>query len=329
MESQSKSEEVEWTVDDIMVYGTITYPRINEPNLAVVFVAGSGPTDRNWCSPLIPGKNCSGKLIADKLASKGIVSLRYDKRASGPHVMENLPKMIGKISMQSHVDELSGAVTKLIAETRVDLEKLYVLTSSEGMIHALNYQTQKKTNRFTGLVFTGAPGRSIGDVGRTQIYNQYKDQPNSEAIMRQYDDAVSAFLKGETIQPDASLPDGVKMLLQGLNTPANLPFSRELWAYNPSETILNVKEPMLVLIGKKDVQVDWRIDGRALEKATSNRNNIRFAYPENCDHVLKHEETQREELSSEAALHYNDQGRVLDGETMEMIINWLLNGKHS
>ena len=64
--------------------------REKEVHSAVVFVAGSGPTDRNWCSPLLPGTNGSGKLLAEALASQGFVTLRYDKLASGPHVKENI-----------------------------------------------------------------------------------------------------------------------------------------------------------------------------------------------------------------------------------------------
>ena len=73
-------------------------------------VAGSGPTDRDWTSPLLPGSIGSARLLAQALARAGIVSLRYDKRVSDPHGRENLPALIGTLSMQSHVDELAEAV---------------------------------------------------------------------------------------------------------------------------------------------------------------------------------------------------------------------------
>jgi hypothetical protein len=50
------SEEVAYQVDDIQVYATLTRPVGEGPRPAVVFVAGSGPTDRDWCSPLLPGQ---------------------------------------------------------------------------------------------------------------------------------------------------------------------------------------------------------------------------------------------------------------------------------
>jgi uncharacterized protein len=111
-----ESREVSWKVDGIPVYGSITTLADATPSCGIVFVAGSGPTDRDWCSPLLPGTNGSGKLLAELLAREGFVTLRYDKVASGPHVKENIPKLIGKISMQSHLEELSGAVEILVSQ---------------------------------------------------------------------------------------------------------------------------------------------------------------------------------------------------------------------
>ena len=318
-----ENEEVEWKVDEISVYGTLTRPKGEDRHSAVVFVAGSGPTDRDWCSPLLPGKNGSGKLLAEALAGQGFLTLRYDKRASGPHVQENIPKMIGKISMQSHLDELSGAVETLIAGKYTDQNEIFVLTNSEGAIHALNYQLQAKV-KFKGMVLTGAPGRSIGQVARSQIYNQIRSALNAETIMKQYDAAIAMFLIDKPVVPDSSLPEGIKQLLLSLANPANLPFSRELWTYDPSEYIAKVKEPILVIIGKKDIQVNWLADGEPLETATAKESSVSFVYPENADHVLKYEEKPREKLTSELLLHYNAQDRNLDQEAANAIFNWLI-----
>jgi uncharacterized protein len=62
----------------------------------------------------VAGKNGSEKLLAEYLASQGFLTLRYDKIASRSHAQENVSKMIGKISMQSHVNELSGALIGLV-----------------------------------------------------------------------------------------------------------------------------------------------------------------------------------------------------------------------
>jgi pimeloyl-ACP methyl ester carboxylesterase len=318
------SEEVSWEVDEIAVRGTLTRPAGAGPHPGIVFVAGSGPTDRDWCSPLIPGTNCSGRLLAEALTGEGFITLRYDKRASGSHAIENARRLAGKISMQSHLDELAGAVDTLLSNQHMDPTRMFVLTSSEGAIHALHYQLQAENRPFTGLVLTGAPGRSIGQVARSQILAQVANLSNHDLLMDRYDAAIAAFVAGKPVSPDLSLPEGVRNLLLSLTSPVNQPFSRELWSANPSELIARVKEPVLVVIGKKDIQVDWKADGGALERAVAGADNVMFAYPKTADHILKHEEKPRELLvAAEVGANYNHEGRVLDPETLALIVNWL------
>src|SRR5437763_10372110 len=92
-----QSSEVEWQVDSMTMRGTMVWPLGSGPFPGAVFVAGSGPTDRDWNSPLLPGSNGSARQIAEALARAGIASLRYDKRASGPHARENVTLLIGKL----------------------------------------------------------------------------------------------------------------------------------------------------------------------------------------------------------------------------------------
>ena len=319
-----ESKEVNWEVDGIKIYGTLTTPTGEDTSKAVVFVAGSGPTDRDWCSPLLPGTNGSAKLIAEELSQRGFITLRYDKRGSGPNIKETMAKMIGKISMKSHMDELEGAVKTTLSHIKTSSKSMFALTNSEGAIHALNYQVQSTSNRFKGIVLTGAPGRSIGQVARSQIQNQLKSLPNADDLLKRYDATIDSFVSGQPIMPDPSLPEGIRLLLQGLASPANLPFARELWTYNASDFISKVPEPALIMIGKKDIQVDWQVDGKALQEATIGKENISFSYPDNADHVLKHEERPREKILSDATLRYNTEDRVLDYEAMNTILKWLL-----
>ena len=113
-------------------------------------------------------------------------------------------------------------------------------------------------------------------------------------------------------------------LLLALETPFNLPFSRELWFANPSDLIAKVQEPVLVVIGKKDIQADWKADGGALEQAASGTGNVEFAYPEEADHVLKHEDRPRDTLAAaDVGAHYNSEGRTLDAAALTVITSWL------
>jgi len=61
---------VSWKVDDIAVCGTLRGPVDEKARSAIVFVAGSGPADHGWCSPLLPGKNGSASFVCPGLVPK-------------------------------------------------------------------------------------------------------------------------------------------------------------------------------------------------------------------------------------------------------------------
>lgn len=319
-----ENEEITWQVDGIPVCGTLTRPPGDDTWPGVAFVAGSGPTDRDWNSPLVPGGNGSARLLAEALARDGFVTLRYDKRASGPHAEENVGRLAGKASLQSHVDELNGAVTTLIHRPDVDPDRIFALTNSEGGIHALNYQRQATGHLFAGLVLTAMPGRSIADTMRSQVVPQLATLPDGEVMIRHYDAAITDFLAGRPVEPDSLLPEAVRKLILSLTNPANLPFARELLGVDPPQLLLDVPEPVLVIIGKKDIQVNWQADGELLQAAAAGRVNVSFVFPENANHVLKYEDKPRDQLTpAEVQATYNIEGRKLDPAALKAIQNWL------
>jgi alpha-beta hydrolase superfamily lysophospholipase len=317
--------ELEWQLDGMTMRGTLVRPTGNGPFPGVVFVAGSGPTDRDWNTPLLPGSNGSARLIADALARAGFASLRYDKRASGPQARENVAQMIGKLSMQSHLDELASAIRELARQPFVRSDRIFAVANSEGTLHALNYQIREPTHPLAGLVLIAPPGRSVGRVARSQIAAQVAGIPNGDAVMALYDAAIARFLAGEPAAPDPSLPAGIQALLGALATPANLPFARELWVADGAPLLEKVNVPVLVLIGKKDVQVDWQVDGEPLMRAARSRHDITFVFPEDANHVLKHEAKRRAELSAQhVAASYNGPEATLDSDAMTSVVEWLV-----
>ena len=322
--SFGESSEVSWPLGTTTVYGTVVRPPGPGPFPGVVLVAGSGPTDRDWNSPLLPGTNGSGRLLAEMLGRAGIASLRYDKRASGPHVRETIPQLIGKITMQSHVDELAGAVRTLAAEGWVRDDRIFALGNSEGTLHALKYQLENPDLPLAGLILTGPPGRAVGVVSRSQLAAQAVGIPHGEALLALYDASIARFLAGEPIDPDPALPEGVRLLLQALETPANLPFARELWIADAATLLARTTVPVLVIIGKKDLQVDWQTDGEPLQRAATGRAAITFLFPDNANHVLKHESRPRQQLAqAEAMPRYNAPDAYVDPDVATAIKTWL------
>ena len=305
------------------MHGTFTSPEGAGPFPGVVMVAGSGPTDRDWNSPLLPGDNGSGRLLAQALADAGLASLRYDKRASGPHVAENLPAMIGRISMEFHLDELVAAVDVLAGQDAVEATRIVGLGNSEGCLHVLHYATRPQHVPLAGLVLAAPPGRAIGDLLLAQLALQLAQRPDGDALYPMVEAAAARYTAGQPMDPDPELPEDVRMVLASFETPTNLPFARELWSEDAADTLPSVRVPTLVVIGGKDLQVDARIDGGLLQEVAGEMSNVTFAFPANANHVLKEEARTIAEIAASGTLRYNDPDTRLDPETADLIVAWL------
>ncbi|MFN8467653.1 MAG: hypothetical protein U0X20_18990 [Caldilineaceae bacterium] len=315
---------VAWLVDVIEVGASLTRPAGDGPFPAVIMVAGSGPTDRNWNTPLLPGTNGSAGLLAQVLADHGFVVLRYDKRASGPQGLANAERLAGRVSMQSHVDELAGGVLLLAAREDVDAARIFALSNSEGAIHVLNYQMQQEALPLAGMVLTGAPARPVGVVAHGQLAAQLQPLPGGAEQLAAYDRAMANFVAEQPLDLDPNLLEGVRNLILGITQPFNQPFARELWVLDPLAQLAAVTVPVLVLIGKKDIQVDWQADGSLFVALAETHANLAVFFPPETNHVLKHEARPRETLNGpEAAASYNVEGTVLDPEAVEIIVDWL------
>lgn len=315
--------EVSWQLDGITMGGTVVRPDGEGRFPAVVLVAGSGPTDRDWCSPLLPGSNGSGRLFAEAFALAGIASLRYDKRASGPHVMENVTKLVGKLSMQSHLDELVAAVQVLSRLDFVDSSRIIGLGNSEGAIHVLHYAASTQAVPLAGMVLAAPPGRTIQNVLLSQLALQSAQVPGGAELMSKVEEAAARYTAGEPMNPDPDLPDSVKMVLASFEAPANLPFARELWTESTCNSLGKVRLPTLVLIGGRDVQIDAHADGDPLQETAAGMTNVTFAFPPNANHVFKEDTRTPAEVAASPGNGYNGPGTHLDPETLETILAWL------
>lgn len=314
---------VAWLVDEIEVGASLTRPAGEGPFPAIVMVAGSGPTDRNWNTPLLAGSNGSAALLAQALADHGFMVLRYDKRGSGPQAMANAERLAGRVSMQSHVDELAGGVRLLAARKDVDVARLFALSNSEGAIHVLNYQAQAGTLRFAGMILTAAAARPVGEVAHAQLAAQLQAVPGGIEQMAAYDRAMANFVAEQPLNLDPNLMEGVRNLILIITQPFNQPFARELWVLDPLTQLAEVTVPVLVLIGKKDIQVDWQADGSLFAALAQTHANLEVVFAPEANHVLKHEPRLRETLTATAAAGYNAEGTVLDPEALGIILEWL------
>jgi uncharacterized protein len=101
---------------------TITWPAGDGVAPCVVFFAGSGPTDRDWDSPILPGTNGSGAQLALALQARGVGSIRFDKVGSGVNVPKSMApadlKMLEVLSLAHDTDEAVAAWDELASRDR-------------------------------------------------------------------------------------------------------------------------------------------------------------------------------------------------------------------
>jgi fermentation-respiration switch protein FrsA (DUF1100 family) len=203
----------------------------------VVMVGGFGPMDRDETV----GRNKPMRDLAAGLARKGIASLRYDKPTYAIHGKLDL------IHLTIEEDAIDGAVAAIHyarALPQIDADNIFLLGHSEGGEMAPFILQQATEVR--GAVVMASPGRPPNEFVPDQVASQLQMKDTAQPKI----DAQVAALKNEfTAVRNGEIPDSV--MVMGL--PAS--YWRSLMARDNIAALRDVKVPVLVLQGARDVQV--------------------------------------------------------------------------
>lgn len=315
------SEEVSFTAGANSVPGTLVRPASGSgPYAALVLMAGSGPTDRDWNSPLLPGKNGSAKLLAEALASHGMIVLRFDKAAVGG----NKTPVDGTTSFDVYRDEGQAALAYLRTRADVASGALFVAGHSEGGIHATRVALVEGKH-IAGLVLLSAAGRTMMTVMMGQLESQMRAamplQADRElaALQKAFDD----FLAGKAVDPKQVTSIGpLQQLVASAVNPQSATLVRGLFAFDPAEALAKIDVPVFIYNGMRDIQVDPEKDAKHLAAVKPDATLV--LAPE-ANHVLKHETKSIVELRADLAMvqtNYNAEGRELDPTTVAALVDW-------
>jgi uncharacterized protein len=161
-------------------------------------------------------------------------------------------------------------------------------------------------------------------VANAQIAAQLLPVPGGEQMLAAYDQAIQDFMAGREVHIDESLPEGLRNVILGITNPINQPFSRELWMADTPSLLAQVTQPVLLVIGKKDVQVSWQDDGVIFDQIVKHQPNIQIVYAENANHVLKYEPRPLVELTPPVVMaSYGAEDTHLDDTVVQAILGWL------
>ena len=325
--AQIVSEDVSFVAGGRTIPGTLVHPASGKgPGL--LLLAGSGPTDRDWNSPLLPGKNGSAKLLAEALAARGMTVLRFDKAYSGRN--PGLP--IVELTLDTYRDEAAAALDFLRARAEVDPARVFVAGHSEGGIHATRL-AHVASDRIRGVILISAPGQSLREVLEVQLERNVlaglKLTPEQiEAEMVPIRTALRSFVAGENVDPkSASARPEIVQILSALMAPMVVRIGRALASFEPAQAAAEIAVPVLVLQGGKDVQVDPAENAERLVAARRSAGKpVDYHMSPLADHVLKTEPRSLEEVRAnlqQVLTTYNAPDRALDGDVFEALARWI------
>jgi pimeloyl-ACP methyl ester carboxylesterase len=245
--------------------GTLVQPT-GKARAAVLIIPGSGPTDRDGNNPL-GGKANSYRLLAEELVTKGVATVRIDKRGLGGS------QAVGN-GNQVTVAEYVTDTRAWIAATRsaTGLRCVWLAGHSEGGLVALASAGEKDV---CGLVLLATGGRPLGRIIREQL----RANPANAPILPQAEVALASLEAGRRADVSAMHP----ALAQGLFNPSVQDFLIDIFRRDPVQLLRSYSGPVLVVSGGRDLQVG-KADADALAAA---RAGVATAVFPAMNHVLK------------------------------------------
>jgi uncharacterized protein len=329
MKLAAVNEEIVVTRPGYLLPSTLSLPASDGAAPCVVFFAGSGPTDRNWTSPLLPGKNGSGAQLARALQTRGVGSIRFDKVGSGVNMPKsNAPadlKMLEVLSLAHYIDEAVAEFDELARRDRCD--QIFLLGHSEGSIHASSAAIAKQVDpRFGGLISLSGPARSILETAIEQIRAIGIKAGNDAAVVdKALEDFRAAMQKPDAPAPDLSdLPEAAGLLWQATHSPFQQKVARELIFADPLAALPTYHGRALVVSAANDAQVPGSDADKIFASLASDaKDKTRVTIP-NANHVYKSETRAPSTISqSEILAGYADDDHPLADGLVDAIVDFV------
>jgi pimeloyl-ACP methyl ester carboxylesterase len=251
------AEEVAIPVATYQLAGTLLMPKGGKPPYsAVVMVTGSGLQTRDQRIP-IPGleRYAPFRQIAERLATSGVAVLRVDDRGIGGSTGR---ETLANATTTSLAEDTRAQIAWLRTKTGIDPKRIIIIGHSEGASIAAMIAASDPT--VLGTVLMAGVAKRGGEVS----LEQQEDVLKADATM---DQATKAGLRErqkeivKTVQAGGDIP----------GVPMNA-WTREYFNYDPLPTLRKVKQPVLILQGERDRQVD-QAHASILERALRDAGN--------------------------------------------------------
>jgi uncharacterized protein len=233
----------------------------------ILIISGSGPTDRDGNSP---GGIAAApyRMLASGLAAKGITSVRVDKR--GMFGSRDAVADPNAVTIDDYVSDIVSWVN--VVKSSTGTKCVWLLGHSEGGLVAL--AAAARAPGLCGLILVATPGRPMGEVLREELHSN----PANGPLLTDADEAIDALALGRRVDVTHLPPE-----LLPLFAPAVQGFLISVFSLNPAALAQDVKLPLLILQGTRDIQVTVE-DANLLKSAAPAATLILLP---DTNHVLK------------------------------------------
>ncbi|MDR0620090.1 MAG: alpha/beta hydrolase [Bacteroidales bacterium] len=310
----------------IKLAGTLTLPNSKGVFPAVVLISGSGAQNRD--EELMGHKPFL--VIADYLTHNGIAVLRYDDRGTAASEGD-----FSKATTADLTTDAEAAFDYLKTRKEIKSSQIGLAGHSEGGIIAPAVAAQRPDDIAFVIMLAGVGIRGDSllllqsemiqrayNIDEQQIqstlsinrsfYEMISDNADSAALRSALEQEIA---KNKAITGDMSaevfIGTQIKQLLN--------PWVKYILKYDPAQTLIKVKCPVMILNGERDVQVPAKINTEAISRALAqggNRNVSVKIFPR-LNHLFQ-------ECQTGLPAEYSAIEQTFSPEVLDEIARWIL-----
>lgn len=268
--------EVSFGSRDWELPGSLAVPVGKGPFPALILVHGSGPNDRDETI----GPNKPFRDIALGLASRGIVTLRFEKRTKvyGNRIASDQELLCRMTVREEVIEDVVEAVKFLRNRTEVDPKRIFILGHSLGGMLVPRMAEEVSPLEVAGFIIMAGLTRPIEDAYLQQMAYLLSLDGLSEEDRKKLDEIketcrrIKALTEKDLNSKERYLNAGVAYWL-------------DLKNYDPVAEASRIDRPVLILQGKRDYQVTME-DFNRWQKGLSTRKNFIFKLYPACNHLM-------------------------------------------
>lgn len=279
-------------INDLLI-GDLYSATVDTKQLAII-IPGSGPTNRNGNSH-IGLKGDSYKMLATALVDSGVNTFTYDKRVIA--LLKSNKVNEKEMNFEQNIED----VNSIINYFKDKYPEIILIGHSEGALVANIVAIENSSvTSFISLQGAGKPADQI-------LFDQITKQ--APFFSKQINEIHDKLKKGEIVQ-------NIPPMLNTIYRSDVQPYLISWMKYDPAVEIKKVKQPILIIDGTKDLQVDTE-QANLLAKAAPKAKKVTIA---NMNHVLKKIDKDEDNLKS-----YQDSSFELHPELITTIVNFINN----